>query len=615
MQRRYGLKHMLKRFKRSKDSDALTASPSSNKSAATDKPNVPKQERPRICLFDVDLKLAEILDARGFNCYRGTLGSIVDIPNTSARPSHQCLLAYDFPLNLHEYDIVIIDLQNPTRKPYNSEEHMYKECKGREQPYIVSSFPETLFDPRPLSASILRNKLQTLLDKDSILIVFTDQQEVISYQPVVVTIDGPRSRTLEHHTLYDFYSFLPISENISGRDTNVVSSIRNEITSLLKKHNDDATYYIAFRHPIYQKGQKYFRDENFMPLMEAGAERIVAFSRRYRKNVTFFFPTIKDKQGFLCELLDRVLPGTMPSVFPYSTEFAWLADPRYRLPNEQELILQREQLEVEYLKKIDKVDETIDANRKEFGFLHDLLTQSGDALVKTVERFLSWMGFGKVINVDETDPDMQEEDLRVETDGGLLVIEVKGIGGTSTDAECSQISKIKYRRSKERNSFDVFALYCVNHQRFLPPANRQNPPFNLTQINDAKNEDRGLVTTYELFKLYFNILHGFVSKEDARKALFHTGLVRFCPSDAQELPGPPEIHHKGLVLVFRADGIQLRVGLEVIIDSGGFYSAALIEEIQVDGTTVESAISGEVGVRLSAPVSRGNRVWFRSTPK
>jgi len=192
----------------------------------------------------------------------------------------------------------------------------------------------------------------------------------------------------------------------------------------------------------------------------------------------------------------------------------------------------------------------------------------------------------------------------------LLVIEVKGIGGTSTDSECSQISKIKYRRSKERGAFDVFALYMVNHQRFLPPETRTNPPFNATQIADAENDERGLVTTYDLFNLYFNVIAGHISKDHARDALYETGLVRFRPSRATTIPSLLEIHPGGHVVVFNAEGIDVEVGNSIILDHAGRYISAHVLEIQVDGTSVERAHTGEIGIKLSERVHKDTTLWL-----
>lgn len=573
-------------------------------------PGKPFQERPRICLIDIEPGCVETLKSHGFNCYSGTLGSLVQVPNTYKGIVHQCLLNFDFPPNLREYDIVVIDLQKQTKVKYEQPDHVHTETKGHEQLVFLSSFPETLFDPRPFSASILGSKLHPLLKKDSILVVFADWQETVGYHPITITAHGPIKLDIERHGLYDFYSDLPSQENVTGLDTTVVSREGDEITSLLQRHNREATYRIAFFYPKHWDGHQQVKNENFISLMEAAPDQIVAFAHSREKNVAFFFPRIKEKQAFLVELFQRVLPGIVPTVFPYSTQFAWLSDSFYRLPNETILLHEKEQLRHEYETRLKELDGKLETNREEYGYLHDLLTRSGSTLVKTVEKYLSWMGFDKVINVDETDLQQREEDLRVETDRGLLVIEVKGIAGTSTDSECSQISKIKYRRSKERGSFDVFGLYLVNHQRFLPPENRTNPPFNATQIHDAKNDERGLLTTYELFKLFFNVIEGHISKEDARLTLFQIGLVTFNPSKATKVPPPYEIHHNGSVLILRADGLHIKTGMSVVLNDSGRFRSTKILEIQINGATVEVADSGEVGIKLSEKISKDTEVWL-----
>ena len=219
-------------------------------------------------------------------------------------------------------------------------------------------------------------------------------------------------------------------------------------------------------------------------------------------------------------------------------------------------------------------------------------------MVDTVELFLRWLGFANVINVDKTNPDLPEEDLRVETTRGLLVIEVKGITGTSTDSDCSQISKVRYRRAEERTKFDVFGLYVVNHQMFIPPLERDNPPFSATQIRDANNDGRGLVTTFDLFNLYFNIAEGYVSKDAARDSLFEIGLVSFPPSGTIPIPRPHEIHYKGQVAIVNLHDVEIGSGDRIVFSSEGRYDSANVLEIQVDDRAVASASCGEIGIRL-----------------
>jgi hypothetical protein len=296
-------------------------------------------------------------------------------------------------------------------------------------------------------------------------------------------------------------------------------------------------------------------------------------------------------------------------LFPSSTLFIWLNDAAYQLPNEGELLQEQVALDQEYKEKRNEIQKRIEANHNQYGYLHNLITFADEDLVVTVVDFLRWLGFENVVNVDERNPSTKDEDIQIETPAGLLVIEVKGLGGTSTDSDCSQISKIKYRRAEERGNFDVFALYLVNHQRYLPPDSRSNPPFNETQIQDARNDKRGLLSTYDLFKLHFNIENGFITKEDARSALFQIGLVQFYPSNATEVL-IREIHYTGQVAIVQLAGTRIETGQDVIFNDHGYYRVATIMEIQKNDNTVDAAEDGEVGIRLDQKVS-GKNLWLR----
>ena len=82
--------------------------------------------------------------------------------------------------------------------------------------------------------------------------------------------------------------------------------------------------------------------------------------------------------------------------------------------------------------------------------------------------------------------DVLREDIQVYDGEDLLIVEVKGIGGTSTDAECSQVAKHRRRREKENRDKNVIPIYIVNHQRYINPKSRENPPFSRDQIDYAK---------------------------------------------------------------------------------------------------------------------------------
>jgi hypothetical protein len=314
----------------------------------------------------------------------------------------------------------------------------------------------------------------------------------------------------------------------------------------------------------------------------------------------------------LLELIDQLLPGLFPKIFPYSEQFAWLKSKDYLLPNQVNLLAEISRLEDEYKVALTEIENEIERNQSKYQFLHDLITETGDLLVKSIEHFLVWIGFENIINMDDMNPGTKEEDLQIPLEKGLLVVEIKGIGGTSKDSECSQISKIKYRRARERNSFDVFALYIVNHQRYLPPLERKNPPFSEQQIDDAQSDDRGLLTTYELFKLYNNIEQGFITKEDARISLLEVGLVQFNPSNSYFFGHPLEVHHKGQVVILCISNVTVNKGAFIIVCNQESWYRAEILEIRLDNETVVTVSEGEIGVKLSRSILETSELWLEN---
>ena len=190
-----------------------------------------------------------------------------------------------------------------------------------------------------------------------------------------------------------------------------------------------------------------------------------------------------------------------------------------------------------------------------------------------------------------------EEDIQVELPDGLLIIECKGIGGTSTNSDCSQISKVKHRRRKERDKFDVYALYVVNHQRYLPPLKRQNPPFTKHQIQDARNDERGLLSTWQLFNLYSEIENKTITKEEARKLILEFGLVDFRPKGLIYVYEPTELLKEGTICIVNIDNILLCVNDELIVEKDGKFERVSIVDIQVNGSSVERASQGELGLK------------------
>jgi hypothetical protein len=70
-------------------------------------------EKPQICFIDIENKIKDNLMERGFNIQSGTLGKGVIVPNTNdyLEKGYKCRANYSFPENLHEFDIIVLDLE------------------------------------------------------------------------------------------------------------------------------------------------------------------------------------------------------------------------------------------------------------------------------------------------------------------------------------------------------------------------------------------------------------------------------------------------------------------------------------------------------------------------
>lgn len=238
------------------------------------------------------------------------------------------------------------------------------------------------------------------------------------------------------------------------------------------------------------------------------------------------------------------------------------------------------------------------------------MSETGDKLVEAVAHYLEWLEFDSVVNQDHLSQGVLEEDLQVEFGEKLIVVEIKGIGGTSTDKACSQITKIKNRRMKIRKSFDVFGLYIVNHERYISPRARKNPPFTDHQLEDAILDERGLLTTYQMYQAYFLINDGILSKEEVRNKLLGYGLVTLVPENLVCLGLPSELLMKNTVAVVDLLDNEINVGDVVVIKKNGSYKKMKVVSLQVDSRDVDKASGVQVGIKVDGKIENRSEIFL-----
>ncbi|WPO90973.1 hypothetical protein [Chryseobacterium sp. HR92] len=571
--------------------------------------------KPQILTLNITQKTKDLLINNDFNITEGSLGKTVNLKDKTGETF--CLTGQIIPNNLHEFDIVIVDLTNEEIIDYDEKQHIRTVNKTGKDLYILCKPPMNLFDPRGVSAHFLEEKIKSCFNKDFMLIVFQNEYMQLTYE---FYDKKSRQKQLAIYNLYEFVPKLPSLGIKYGLKTQLAwDKKQNEFHKFLTKYQSEYIYHNIFEPPTVWKEGERKPDPHFFPLLVNNDGDIVSYTYGNQISRTYLFPELKDNSTFLLEFLQEIAPTIQPELFPFSSQKKWTSQNEYALPNHSKLIEEKLDLEKEYEEKVNIKNDEISKNIEKYQFLHNLLTETGDSLVTAVIEYLEWLGLSNVVDMDEQleEGEKKEEDIQIENEKGLLVIEVKGIGGTSKDSECSQISKIKYRRAKERNKFDVFGLYIVNHQRHIPALNRSNPPFSEHQINDAINEERGLLTTWQLFQLYYDIENGIISKGEARDRLYDYGLISFIPHNIVEIGTVTETFKENKVLIFTINNTLISVGNILFIRIRNRFKKVRILEIKFNDKNVESIENGEVGILVDIPVPKNSTVFMQqeNTPQ
>jgi len=475
-----------------------------------------------IKLINFDDNVKEALEKENLNVSSNKLNGIL-VDEDKERTIRTFLKT---PSDLHEMDYIII-----SGKPLVNNGHDNKKGYFRFTPKEGSSSVDlTAFD-----MAFLRKKIFTTNNKQ-VIVIFANNFSLQNYSYYTPnTVDGnPDYLTCDTLGFTEF----PRTKNEFRQGTICIepSEVIKEfsgITALLMKYESGLNFGTVYK----------LEDRSSQALLLSKAGDVIAKFQIEKGKYFLYLPQIKRIGSFLVDLFTTVLPESDFNFFKRTMSeygsFKWTTDFEYISHNEK---LKRISIanEIEkhkvLLKTLEQELKVIEENEENV-WVKSLLTATGDSLVEAVINFLKFIGFENVTQPDddsEKHPDkLLEEDINISlNDNFTYIIECKGIGGTSTDANCQQASKIALRRkdaaSKRGEPGHVFqAIYIVNHQRYKAPELRENPPFKGPQIEDARIASRGMVSTYEIFKAYHMVKSEVLSKHDARDCFNQHGVIDF----------------------------------------------------------------------------------------
>lgn len=570
----------------------------------------------RVLCVDMEQDIIDFLKSESLEVYNGSLGPIIDARNFESNWDVLPLkLDLNIPDNLHEYSVIIEDLsahretitydytKNDVKgKFYDAEDNFRCLCLKR---------PQNIFDPVPFGAAFIANSLKYKEDFLIKILFQAKRYEVGYYQ---MNSNYYRDEVFGRFSNYQYVNNFTL--NAKCGDCIIVAD--NKLAKMLFVGLEEQISYVqTYFHSYHYDTDGITRINNkiFLPLLTNGQGEIISYAY-YEENkcITIMFPILLDKRLLLERLFKDFLYQTFSELFPMQKENSWLTNREYELPEILKLNRDKEEALRIYEESIAQKDKAIKDIREKYNYLFDMLTESGETLVNKVKRYLEWLGFDNVQSMDEEVKEGEDfqEDLQIHLDNNeLLIIEVKGLHGTSKDNECSQISKIELRRIHERKYSNVHALYIVNNERGKEPLKRQIPPFTETQIKDAEFAHRAMAYTYQLFNLYFEIESGIISKEEARNALFQNGLVDF-RSNFKSIGKPYDYFKNNKVACVELHDTILSVGDKVYFEDDRMrLNVVEIVNIQVDRQNTQTAKDGKVGIEFNMKIPKGAVLLYK----
>lgn len=560
-----------------------------------------KFAQPKILLLDMEPAAVDALRENWSDVSVGSLGKPYRVEMSAG---FQPVIQHE-DLNGHEeVDIVVVELSfgevedEPTGEPHRpkGELDFWAKCdRGFIDARVRTVLQET-------------SKFDRTLASGGVFVVFAAQRTQMTFVTARVTAYG---FTQEGNVGGDVWSITSELSDMgvapdAGESIQVIDA--SPVGTVLAKYIDGARFDCTLE-------GGYRRENEWQPLAVNKYGRPVGLMRRYGKGLTIVLPQLAHKATFLQELMTVALPELTPHLFPEIERGSWTRRPEYQVPRITELEAEKARITSEMGTIIAGLDAEIDAERAANGWLNDLLTATGDSLVTAVKKALDEIGFEHVIDVDEIrdrEHKSRREDLRVEDKSPLLVVDVKGIGGYPSDDDAIQANKHALINIKELARTDVQGLAIINHQRHIPPLDRENnSPFRQELLDLAAETGLGLMTTFDLYRLVVN----------KRRFGWPTSSVQAAFYRHQRIQAVPE-HYRYIGVVAKAmtgkfgvviESNSIAIGGRIAVEGSIYFDEADVSSIQVDGKTVERAKAddraGFLWPEANAKIREGMRVF------
>jgi hypothetical protein len=543
------------------------------------------------------------LSDAGYRVERGTFGPLITVdkqPGYLPVPFTERLPHYQ------EQDIVIVDCAVPTA---TTVEDLEDPPSGEE--WLWQRVGQGFLDPRPWSMRRHRGGLDRIHNHGGVFVCFTAPKYTEGYSWVeserdaIFTGDNCPMNTWEFLTLMDHVTV----KQDQGQE--IVADSLVEHISGLKSALEAASFFCTMEPDAWLK-------DRWAPLAKnkfgQTVAALIAPEDDSKQGVVFLLPRINDRAQFLKRLIQETIPRFAPDLFPHIRQGEWVRQEPYELPQIIELHSEIEQVEAEAKARAGALRGEIKKRRQEHGFLHELLTESDDALVTAIKKTLELLGFQDVRDVDEEAEDKRalREDLQVWDRESVLIGEVKGIGGLPRESDALQVTKYLTPRMKEWGR-PTQGLMIVNHQLNVEGLKRERDNvFQSDVIVSADTYHVGLLTTWNLFRLARGYLRYGWKPEQVADLFYRHGVIEPIPSHFELVGTVNQFFEQAPALTINLTG-EIKVGDTLAFELPVEFEQEQVGSLQLDSQPVEKAGPDvEIGLKTSLTkqqARKGTRVF------
>lgn len=550
-----------------------------------------KYPKPKILLMDMSKDVLDYLKKAGYNALGGTFGSPYEV-----KISNQFISMIGTPSwpNIAEQEIILIDLTPP---PILDAPKGEKATPNEENDIWVKC--DTGFiDPRPRFMSIVKKNFERILNHGGVFVIFAKPRLTQNLIFGKIEFDEIFGKEI----YLDNWSFL---SHFSTNNMEIISDFgeeiyfysgENSLYRFLHRNLKDARYYAKFN-------PKYQIKESWIPILKNKYDEDISgliISGEF-KGLILILPQILKKPDVILSLITEVLPDFSPELFPYLERSNWVIRDEYELESikkyKNEIITVRKRAD----KELNSINEKIKKDREKFGFIHGILTKTGDDLVKDVIKCLEFIDFKKVIDVDSVidGSNPKQEDLQIHDKSPVLLVEVKGISGLPDEEEVLQVVKYIPRRMKDWDRRDVNGVSLINHQKHIPALERDNENvFTKQQIEDAESHDITLITTWDLFILIRGMMKYKWDPAVIKDLFYEKGRISNVPSNYKPIGKIFTYIKDENVIGIKITDKKLYIGQRIGYRLNDKFLEEEITSLQINNKDVNEAHSGQsVGIK------------------